>query len=99
MARHRAKKLGIPFTITPADVKVPAKCPILKIPLVIGRGTKRVGEAASQDAASLDRIDPKRGYVPGNVQVVSMLANRMKQEATPAQLRAFANWVRRTQRK
>ena len=42
---------------------------------------------------SLDRIDPNKGYVKGNVQVISRLANIMKSNASPEELRAFANWV------
>ncbi len=99
IGRSRAKKYGIPFTISPADLVWPKRCPIMKIPLVVGRGCSEKSGGTAHNAASLDRIDPRKGYVPGNVQIVSMLGNRMKQDANPEQLRAFANWVRRTQRK
>jgi hypothetical protein len=45
------------------------------------------------DAPSLDKIDPKLGYVPGNIQVISHKANAMKWDATREELRAFAKWV------
>lgn len=99
IGRSRAKKIGVPFTITPEELVWPKLCPIMKIPLTVGRGCSKGTGGAAPSAASLDRIDPTKGYVPGNVQIVSMLGNLMKQNATPEQLRAFANWVRRTQRK
>ncbi len=72
------------FTITPADVIIPKYCPYLGIELNSG----------NKDAnASLDRIDSTKGYVPGNVQVISLLANQMKNRATKEQLIAFAKGV------
>ena len=42
---------------------------------------------------SVDRIDPTKGYVRGNVRVISYLANRMKSNATVDQLVRFSAWV------
>lgn len=44
-------------------------------------------------APSIDKKDPRKGYVPGNIQVISMKANAMKRDATPRELRAFAQWA------
>lgn len=38
---------------------------------------------------SLDRIDNRMGYVPGNVWVISWKANRMKSDASMEELRVF----------
>lgn len=82
-ARQRAKSRGIPFYLSYEDIKVPLLCPIFKVPLKIG----------TKYAPSLDRIIPELGYVKGNIQVISRLANQMKQNATAEELNKFAQWV------
>ena len=42
---------------------------------------------------SLDRIDSTKGYVPGNVWVISNKANRMKSNAAAEELIIFAKSV------
>jgi hypothetical protein len=41
--------------------------------------------------ASLDRIDHQKGYVPGNVRVISLRANLLRKDITPEELRALAD--------
>ena len=48
---------------------------------------------------SLDRINPKLGYVKGNVQVISWRANNIKRDATAEELRLVADFVARQQDK
>ena len=83
-AKQRAKKSGVAFEIGREDVVIPQACPILGIEL---NTTERARMAPS--SPSLDRIDPAKGYVPGNVWVISWRANRMKCDASPEELRAF----------
>ena len=83
---------GTEHTIKWTDIPLPKFCKYLGIRLDYRRAGER-GSLRSQDAPSIDRIDPSRGYVPGNVQVISDLANRMKQDATIKQLLAFAEGV------
>jgi hypothetical protein len=64
-----------------------AACPVLGIPLIVGRGHAR------DTSPSLDRIDPTKGYVPGNVAVISHKANTMKSNATIDEIRALLRYL------
>ena len=88
-ARHRAKKNGLPFSLHPDDLTIPRRCPVLGIELV----TKFTSDANRDYWPSLDRIVPDLGYVRGNVIVMSYRANRIKSDATAAELCAIAVWV------
>lgn len=83
-ARARAKKYGIPFEITHVDLVVPLRCPYLDIEL---------SPFSGWSTPSLDKIIPELGYVKGNVQVISTLANTMKNQASIDQLLTFAHAV------
>ncbi len=85
-AKIRAKKKGIAFSLSPDDVSIPEFCPVLGIRLLPTGGTVGLGREASP---SLDRVDPDRGYVKGNVIVVSMRANRLRSDASVEELRAL----------
>jgi hypothetical protein len=87
-ARARAKRAGLPFTITRKDIIIPSHCPILGIPLFKVTGKQGGGD----NSPSLDRIRPELGYVPGNVIVISMRANRIKSDATIQELRDIASF-------
>ena len=91
-ARRRAKMKGLEFNITHEDVHIPSHCPVLGMKLVNHIGEGRHG--GLDDSPSLDKIDPTKGYIKGNIQVISSLANQMKSRATPEQLHAFADWVK-----
>lgn len=81
--KARAKKKGIEFNLTLEDIIIPELCPLLEIPII--RGSKD----GYRQSASLDRIDPNKGYIKGNVRVISMRANVMKNDATKEELMAF----------
>lgn len=85
-ARSRAAKRDLPFDIEPDDVVVPGYCPVLGLELTPGIG--RVHDASP----TLDRIVPDRGYVKGNVVVISMRANRLKSDASIMELRRIASF-------
>lgn len=93
-SRLNARRKGLPHTIQPEDIPLPKVCKYLGITIDYRRASER-GRLRSFDAPSIDRIDPAIGYVPGNIQVISDLANRMKSDATVEQLVAFAEGVLR----
>jgi len=90
VAGKRAKKYGHEFDLDVADVVVPEVCPVFGTKLQ--RGDGRLQKASP----SLDKIEPSKGYVRGNIQVIPLKANTMKQDATPEELRMFAKWVLKT---
>jgi hypothetical protein len=94
-ARYRAKKKGIEFNLELSDVVIPKVCPVLKIPL--SAGSSSGGPRGC--SPSLDRIDNTKGYIKGNVQVMSHKANTMKHCADNNELILFANWIKKTYRK
>jgi hypothetical protein len=87
-SRYRAKRDGIRHTLTLSDIAVPTHCPVLGLRLRVSKGR------ASPASPSLDRINPRRGYVPGNVIVVSWRANEIKKDALPDELDRVAAFYR-----
>lgn len=87
--RSWAKAEGIEFTIEDKDFKPVYFCPLL--PRIKFNFSNPVG--TSDDSMSLDRIDPTKGYVKGNVQIISQRANRIKSNSTLEEFEEMAyNW-------
>ncbi len=91
--KKRAQKYGREVIITYEDLlPLPTHCSILGLELVyrskkLNDKKQAQGEAAS---ASLDRIDSTRGYVPGNVRIISWRANTLRNNGTYAEMEAVA---------
>lgn len=83
--KSKCKAKGIPFNLEPDDIVIPTHCPILGIELVCHVKGKTKGY--NPEAASVDRIDPKKGYVKGNIRIISARANLLKNDATLDELR------------
>jgi len=92
-AQQRARRAGVPFALTPADVEAlwPAdgRCPVFGMRLKAATGQV-------QDASpTLDRLNPAWGYVPHNCAVISYKANVAKGSSTASDLVQVAAWMRR----
>lgn len=81
-ARYRAKRIGLPFSLSLEDIVIPKKRPLLGIPIVSNMGKGVRGDTSP----SLDRKDPSAGYTPDNIWVISWRANRLKSDATIEEL-------------
>lgn len=85
--RDKCRKLKLEFNITKEDLELPSIYPVLGIPLTLDRTSSR------DDRPSVDRIDPSKGYIKGNIKVISGRANRIKSDASKAELRAILSYV------
>ena len=74
-ARKRAKTDNMEFNIGVEDIVIPTHCPILGIELFKNGNDK-------DNAPSIDRIDNTKGYIKGNVCIMSYKANRIKNDGT-----------------
>ena len=84
-AKRRAKEKGIPFAITIDDIVIPERCPLLDIPLFIGKST------CCDNSPTLDKLVPSFGYIKGNVIVISDKANRIKSNASLDEIMLLAD--------
>jgi len=87
--RRYAKKAGVEFTITAADLVWPTVCPILGLEIdytTLGK--------CFPNSPSLDKVDPRQGYVPGNVAVISHRANSMKSNLDLDQLERLVAYIK-----
>lgn len=83
-AKASTKRLGLPpCDLDRSDVQVPSHCPVLGIPLAPSQ------RGRTDNTPTLDRIIPERGYTKGNVVVVSWRANRLKLDASLAEIAAL----------
>lgn len=91
-ARYRMKQVGkrdqctitVPYILS----ILPNECPVF--------GTKFVfkGNKVSSESATLDRLVPELGYVPGNIAIISMKANRIKNAYGSEDILKVGEWLK-----
>ncbi len=84
-AKSRAKKLGVEFNIEISDIVIPEVCPVFNTPF---------DKTSNDYTYSIDRIDPNKGYIKGNVMIISNKANRIKSDASLSELLRVVDYVK-----
>jgi hypothetical protein len=85
-SKKRAKADSIEFDLSPEDIIVPLECPVMGVPLLFEKGI-------SDHLPSLDRVDNSKGYVRGNVRVISWRANYLKKNLTLEQMKRLLHYM------
>ena len=85
--KNNAKQRNLEFNLTKDDIVIPEYCPILKVKLDVNTMSTK-----NRYAPSVDRIDSKKGYIKGNIMVISIKANMMKNDATDEELLNFSEY-------
>ena len=83
VARRRAKDAGTECTIAADEIPWADTCPVLGVALKQNAGN------LDRYAYSLDRVDSSKGYVKGNVRIVSWQFNNLKSNMTLEQVERF----------
>lgn len=90
-AKARAKSNKLDFNIELSDIIIPDVCPVLNIKL------DKYSENKNKELSpSLDRIDSNKGYVKGNVQVISWRANWLKNNGTLAEFELLVEHLKKS---
>lgn len=88
-SKSNSKARNLEHSIDESDLVIPERCPLLGIKLDSSL------PARSHGLPSLDRIDNSKGYIKGNVWIISYLANRLKSNATLEMFKTITkNWER-----
>lgn len=92
-SRKGAMTRGLEFTITAKDITpLPTHCPVLGTALDYAATTSTPPE----NTPSIDRMDSSKGYVAGNVAVISKRANLLKNDATIEEMTALLRYMLRS---
>jgi len=84
-AKENSIKRVLDFNLDVEDIIIPQYYPLLGMELKYD-----IKDCNEDDYYSIDRIDSSLGYVKGNIQIISNLANTMKNKSTKEQLITFA---------
>ena len=85
-AKFRARREDLPFDISISDIEIPEVCPVLGVPFI---------EGDPNYTTSLDKIVPSKGYVKGNIIVMTNRANKLKNDATTKEIELLLEFMRK----
>jgi len=84
-AKDNSQKSNREFNLSVEDITIPEYCPYLNIKL-----STQFKDNGLPNYFSIDRIDSSKGYIKENIQVISRLANTIKNNATIEELITFS---------
>ncbi len=84
---YRCTQQKIQFDLVFEDIIWPTICPVLGTPLDYFNKN-------GPNVATFDRIDPKLGYVKGNVKIISFRANTIKNDGTVEELEKVIRYIK-----
>ena len=87
-AKKRAVKNNLPFDLCIDDIVIPLFCPVLGVTL------NKNNKGTCYDSPSLDRFVPSKGYVKDNVNIISMRANFIKNNASYDEVKKISEWMK-----
>ncbi len=101
-AKGRAKDKNLPFDIdldyvrsmVGENAELASHCPVFGIALDWSRQRGNGGKPLP-NSPSIDRIDPERGYVKGNIKIISFRANQIKSDASHEELKLVTAYLGR----
>lgn len=85
--KANATRIGVEFTVPFSEILFPTHCPILGLEL------DYFAEGRQENSVSFDRLDTSKGYVTGNVVILSWRANRIKNDGTAEEHRQIADYL------
>jgi hypothetical protein len=87
--KAQAKMKVIEFNISKDDIDWVIICPIMQFKI-----DYYTSEFRKYNTASFDRKDPSKGYIKGNVFIISNIANMRKSDLSIEQLERMINYVK-----
>ena len=88
MKKANCVRNGVKWNIEFGEIDWPTHCPML------GNELDYFNIGHKDKWPTFDKIVPSKGYVKGNVQIISWRANRIKNDATPAELLKIAEYMK-----
>lgn len=85
--RSNAKSRGVEFNLDFGLIEWPTHCPVL------GMELDYFAEGVQENSPSFDRYDSTKGYVEGNVTIMSRRANRIKNDGSLEELKKIVNFL------